>query len=391
MFALLHRFASITVIGFAALTLAACGGGDKPPAETPAAATDAPAAAGPAMDAEKKLNVYNWSDYIEESVIADFEKETGIDVTYDVFDSNEVLETKLLAGTTGYDIVVPSASFLERQIQAGVFQELDKSKIPNLKHMDPELMQAMARHDADNKHSVNYLWGTSGVGYNVDMIAKRLPDAPVDSWRMFYDPAVVSKFKDCGVAVLDAPSEVVGTVLIFLGKEANSENPDDLKAAEDVLMSIRDNIRYVNSSKYIEDLANGEICLALGWVGDVLQARDRADEAAKGLTIKYNIPKEGAVMFFDMLAVPKDAQHPLNAHLFIDYLMRPEISAKNSSYVNFANSNAASDPLVDEAVRSDPSIYPTPEVKAKLVPDLAETPEFTRLLTRTWTRFKTGK
>ncbi len=392
MSALPDRTRSYFVIGLAALALGACGGGEKPPAETPAPAADAPAAAaGPAMDAEKTLNVYNWSDYIEESVIADFEAETGIDVTYDVFDSNEVLETKLLAGTTGYDIVVPSASFLERQIKAGVFQELDKSKIPNLKNMDPEITKSIALHDPDNKHSVNYLWGTSGVGYNVDMIAKRMPDAPLDSWRMFYDPAVVSKFKDCGVVVLDAPSEVVGTVLISLGKDANSENPEDLKAAEAVLMAIRENIRYVNSSKYIEDLANGEICLALGWVGDVLQARDRADEAGKGLTIKYNIPQEGAVMFFDMLAIPKDAKHPLNAHLFIDYLMRPEVAAKNSSFVNFANSNSASYTLVDEAVRNDPSIYPTAEVKTKLVPDLAETPEFTRLLTRTWTRFKTGK
>jgi putrescine transport system substrate-binding protein len=375
------------------MLLAACGG-PKPPPESAVPAAEAPAAAAPAgiqTDAEKVLNVYNWSDYIEESVIPEFEKETGVDVTYDVFDSNEVLETKLLAGTTGYDIVVPSASFLERQIRAGVFQKLDKSKIPNLKNMDPEITAAIAKHDPGNEHSVNYLWGTSGVGYNVDMIAKQMPDAPVDSWRMFYDPAVVSKFKDCGVSILDAPSEVVGTVLIYLGRDANSEKPEDLQAAEDVLMKIRDNVRYVHSSKYIEDLANGEICLALGWVGDVLQARDRADEAGKGLTIRYNIPKEGAVMFFDMLAIPKDAKHPLNAHLFIDYLMRPEVAAKNSSFVNFANSNAASLPLVSEEVRNDPSIYPTPEVKAKLVPDLAESPEFTRQLTRTWTRFKTGK
>jgi putrescine transport system substrate-binding protein len=381
----------------ASFLLAACGS-PKPPTEAPGAESAAPAAetqaaapAGIQTDAEKVLNVYNWSDYIEESVIPEFEKETGVDVTYDVFDSNEVLETKLLAGTTGYDIVVPSASFLERQIRAGVFQKLDKSKIPNLKNMDPEITAAIAKHDPGNEHSVNYLWGTSGVGYNVDMIAKRMPDAPVDSWRMFYDPAVVSKFKDCGVSILDAPSEVVGTVLIYLGRDANSEKPEDLQAAEDVLMKIRDNVRYVHSSKYIEDLANGEICLALGWVGDVLQARDRADEAGKGLTIRYNIPREGAVMFFDMLAIPKDAKHPLNAHLFIDYLMRPEVAAKNSSFVNFANSNAASLPLVSEEVRNDPSIYPTPEVKAKLVPDLAESPEFTRQLTRTWTRFKTGK
>lgn len=286
---------------------------------------------------------------------------------------------------------MPSASFLERQIKAGVFQKLDPARIPNLKNLDKEITARVALHDPGNEHSVNYLWGTSGVGYNEAKIKAAMPDAPIDSWRMFYDPAVVSKFKDCGVTLLDAPSEVVGTVLIYLGKDANSENPEDLKAAEDVLMKIRPFVRYVNSSKYIDDLANGEICLALGWSGDVLQARDRADEAGKGLTIKYAIPREGAVMFFDMLAVPNDAKHLKNAHLFIDYLMRPEVAAKNTNYVNYANSNEASWAFVTPEILADPSIFPTPEVKAKLVPDLAESPEFTRLLTRSWTRFKTGK
>lgn len=369
-----------------ALLLAACG---QKPATPPA--ESAGGASGLDTDAEMVVNVYNWSDYIDDSVIADFTKETGIKVQYDVFDSNEVLETKLLAGSTGYDIVVPSASFLERQIKAGVFQKLDPSKLPNLKNMDPEITQRVALHDPGNEHSVNYLWGTSGVGYNVDKIQAAMPDAPIDSFAMFYDPKVVSKFKDCGVTVLDAPSEVVGTVLIYLGKEANSENPDDLAAAEKVLMSVRPYIKYINSSKYIEDLANGEICLALGWSGDVLQARDRADEAGNGITIKYRIPKEGAVMFFDMLAIPADAKHVKNAYLFIDYLMRPDVAAKNSNYVNFANSNAASYALVNEEVLNDPGIYPSAEVKAKLVPDLAETTEFTRLLTRSWTRFKTGQ
>lgn len=390
-----HRvFARVGIAVCMAALAGACGGPSAPPeqgAASPAGEKPAAPPAAAAMDAEKTLNVYNWSDYIGDSVIEDFEKEYGIDVTYDVFDSNEVLETKLLAGTTGYDIVVPSASFLERQIQAGVFRPLDKSLLPNLKNMDPEITRQIARHDPGNDHAVNYLWGTSGPGYNAAMIEQRMPGAPVDSWRMFYDPEVVAKFADCGVSIIDAPSEVVGTVLIFLGRDPNSEKPEDLQAAEDVLMKIRPHVRYVNSSKYIEDLANGEICLALGWVGDVLQARDRAEEAGKGLDIRYNIPKEGAIMFFDMLAIPKDAQHPLNAHLFINYLMRPEVAAKNSSFVNFASSNAASYPLVDEAVRNDPSIYPTPEVKAKLWPDLAETPEFTRQLTRSWTRFKTGK
>ncbi len=385
----------------AAALLAACG--SKPPAgpETPADGT-APAAGTSAASApggkapvdngeEKVLNVYNWSDYIDPTVLEAFTGETGIKVNYDVFDSNEVLETKLLAGSTGYDIVVPSASFLERQIKAGVFQKLDRAQLPNLKNLDPEITQRIAQHDPANEHSVNYLWGTSGVGYNVAKIKERMADAPVDSFAMFYDPKVVARFKDCGVTLLDAPSEVVGTVLIYLGRDANSEKPEDLAAAEKVLMSIRPYVKYVNSSKYIEDLANGEVCLSLGWSGDVLQSRDRAAEAGKGIEIKYLIPKEGAVMFFDMLAIPADAKRPKNAHLFIDFLLRPEVAAKNSNFVNYANSNAASLSLVSESVRNDRGIYPAPEVKPKLVPDLAETPQFTRVLTRSWTRFKTGK
>jgi putrescine transport system substrate-binding protein len=377
------------------LLLAAC---DSKPAAEPAAPADAAKPAAEATPAkgvdtgeEKVLNVYNWSDYIDNSVLEDFTRETGIKVNYDVFDSNEVLETKLLAGSTGYDIVVPSASFMERQIKAGVFQKLDKSLIPNLKNMDPEITQRIAMHDPGNEHSVNYLWGTSGVGFNVAKIKQRMPDAPVDSFAMFYDPKIVSKFADCGVTVLDAPSEIVGTVLIYLGKDANSEKPEDLAAAEKVLLSIRPFIKYVHSSKYIEDLANGEVCLSLGWSGDVLQSRDRAKEAGKGIEIKYLIPREGAVMFFDMLAIPADAKRPKNAHLFIDYLMRPDVAAKNSNFVNYANSNSASYPLISDALKNDRGVFPAPEVKAKLVPDLAETPQFTRLLTRSWTRFKTGK
>ena len=383
---------SVSLALILATLVVACGG--KPPAEPAASAPEAGAAAAPAAvdtDPEKLLNVYNWSDYIAEDTIKNFEKETGIKVNYDVFDSNEVLETKLLAGSTGYDVVVPSASFLERQIKAGVFQKLDKSKIPNLKNMDTEITQRIALHDPGNEHSVNYLWGTSGVGYNEAKIRERMADAPVDSFAMFYDPKVVSKFANCGVTVLDAPSEVVGTVLIYLGRDANSEKPKDLAAAEKVLLAVRPYIKYVNSSKYIEDLANGEVCLSLGWSGDVLQSRDRATEAGKGVTIKYLIPKEGAVMFFDMLAIPEGAKHVKNAHLFIDFLMRPEIAAKNSNFVNYANSNAASLPMISEAVKNDPGIYPSAETKTKLVPDLAESPQFTRLLTRSWTRFKTGK
>jgi len=357
----------------AAVLLAACGGKKEEAAEA------------------QVLNVYNWSDYIDESVIADFEKETGIDVTYDVFDSNELLETKLLAGSTGYDIVVPSASFLERQIKAGIFQKLDKSKLPNLKNLDPELTAQIARHDPDNEHSVNYLWGTSGVGFNVAKIQARMPDAPVDSFAMFYDPKIVSKFEDCGVSVLDAPSEVLGTVLIYLGKDPNSESPEDLAAAEKTLMSIRPFIKYAHSSKYIDDLANGEICLTLGWSGDVLQARDRSAEANNKVEVAYKIPREGAVMFFDMLAIPRDAKNVANAYAFIDYLLRPDVAAKNTNYVNYASSNAASVSMVKPEILADPGIYPTAEVKPKLNVDLAESDAFTQQLTATWTRFKAGQ
>jgi putrescine transport system substrate-binding protein len=367
--------------------LAGCGG--SAPAGGGAQA-GAPGSGGAGPE-EKVLNVYNWSDYIEPAVLADFTRQTGIKVNYDVFDANEVLETKLLTGHTNYDVVVPSAPFLERQIKAGVFQKLDKSKLPNLKNLDPEMMQRIAVYDPGNEHSVPYLWLTSGPGYNVAKIKERMPDAPVGSLRMLYDPAVVSKFEDCGVSVLDAPSEVVGTVLLYLGKDPKSESPDDLKAAESVLLSIRPYLRYVHSSRYIDDLANGETCLALGWSGDVKQARDRAHDAGKGIEIQYNIPKEGTIMNFDMLAIPADAPHPQNALIFINYLLEPAVTAANSNLVKYANVNTASTPLLSEAVKGDPNIYPPPDIQAKLVPEPPRSQEFQRLLTRSWTRFKTGK
>jgi putrescine transport system substrate-binding protein len=373
------------------VVLAGCGGSAKPPArEGGTAGSDAPAAGGSGPE-EKVLNVYNWSDYVDPSVLADFSQQTGIKVNYDVFDSNQVLETKLLTGHTNYDVVVPSAPFLHRQISAGVFQKLDKSQLPNLKNLDPEMMKRIAVYDPDNEHSVPYMWVTSGPGYNVAKIKERMPDAPVDSLRMIYDPAVVAKFKDCGVSVLDEPSEIVGTVLMFLGKDPKSNSPEDLKAAEAVLLSIRPYLRYVHSSRYIDDLANGETCLALGWSGDVKQARDRAKDAGKGIEIRYNIPKEGTIMNFDMLAVPADAPHPHNALLFINYLLEPAVAAKNSNLMKYANVNTASTPLLSDAVKGDPNIYPPPDIQAKLVPEPPRPQDFQRLLIRTWTRFKTGQ
>jgi putrescine transport system substrate-binding protein len=367
------------------VVLAGCGGGAPPPAQK----GDSGVAAGGAED--KVLNVYNWSDYIEPSVLEEFTRQTGIKVNYDVFDSNEVLETKLLTGHTNYDLVVPSAPFLQRQIKAGVFQKMDKSLLPNLKNLNPAILEKLTVYDPDNAHSVPYLWLTSGPGYNVAKIKERMPDAPVDSLRMIYDPAVVSRFKDCGVSVLDAASEVVGTVLIYLGKDPNSQSLDDLKAAETALLAIRPYLRYVHSSRYIDDLANGETCLALGWSGDVKQARDRAHDAGKGIEIKYSLPREGSIMNFDMLAIPADAPHPRNAHLFINFLLEPEVAAKNSNLVKYANINTPSTPLLNDSVKGDPNIYPPPEVQAKLVPEPPRSQEYQRMLTRAWTRFKTGQ
>jgi putrescine transport system substrate-binding protein len=382
---------SMARLGLAGLALAALAlVGCSSKKEEPAPAAGAPATAA-VMDDEKELNVYNWSDYIDADIVPGFEKEYGIKVRYDVFDSNEILETKLLAGKTGYDIVVPSASFLERQIKAGVFQKLDKSLLPNLKNVDADIYKRLETHDPGNEYAVNYFWGTSGVGYNVEKIKAAMPDAPVDSFRMFYDPAVVKNFKSCGVSVLDAPDEIYGTVLVYLGKDPNDESAASLKLVEDTLMKIRPYIRLIDSSKYIEDLANGEICLALGWNGDVGQSASRAEEAGKGITIKYNIPKEGAIMFFDMLAIPADAAHPKNAHLFIDYVLRAEVAAKNSNAVQYAVSNSAAYPLVDPAVFNDRGVYPAEETKAHLFPNLARSPQFTRALNTVWTRFRTGK
>lgn len=347
--------------------------------------------ATPAQNDEKVLNVFNWSDYIQPQVITDFEKETGIHVNYDVFDSNEILETKLLTGHTNYDIVVPSGAFLERQLQAEIYQKLDKSLLPNLRNVDPAVARDEALYDPGNQYSVDYMWITSGVGYNAAEIKRRMADAPVDSWRMVFDPAVVAKFADCGVSILDAPSEVVATVLLHIGRNPNSNSPEDLKAAEQVLKSVRPYIRYIDSSRYIDNLANGEICLVMGWSGDIKQAHDRAKEAGKGIDILYSIPREGAIVNYDVIAIPADAPHVKNAHLFIDYLLRPEVAAQNSNLIKYANAVAADLQPLDPSVRNDPGVFPPAEVRARLTPERPRPAEYQRLLTRMWTRVKTGK
>ena len=369
------------------LALAGCGKKESSADKGPDGASVGPVAGG-----EKQVvNFFNWSDYVDEEVLAKFEKETGIKVRYDVFDSNEVLETRLLTGNSGYDLVVPSAYFLERQIKAGVFRKLDKSQLPNLVNMDSDIMQREAAHDPDNEHSVVYMWGTTGIGYDAGKLKTIMPDAPVDSWRLIFDPTVLARFKDCGVSMLDDPTDMIGTALLYLGKNPNSESAEDLKLAEDLLLKIRPLLRTIHSSQYIEQLANGELCIAVGYSGDVLQARDRAEEAGKPLDIRYSIPKEGALMWFDTLAIPADAAHPGNAHKLINYLLQPEVAAANSNFVKFANGTAAATALIDESLRSDTSIYPTSEVKARLQPNLTKSADFTRSLNRTWTRFVTGR
>jgi len=367
-----------------ALILAACGKDASAPEATQSAA--APAAE------EKVLNIYNWSDYIAEDTIANFEAETGIKVTYDVFDSNEVLEAKLMAGGTGYDIVVPSLSFLARQIKAGAFQPLDKSRLSNYGNLDSDLMARIAHSDPDNAHSVPYLWGTTGIGYNVAKVKEALgEDAPVNSWDLVFKPENIAKLKSCGVVMLDTPQEIIPSVLNYLGEDPNSFDEAVIRKAEAVLTAIKPSVRYFHSSQYINDLANGDICVAIGWSGDVFQAADRADEAENGQEIAFSIPKEGAAMWFDMLAMPKDAKHPNNAYLFIDYLLKPDVSAAISSYVAYASGNKAALPMVDPEVLENPGVYPDDETRAKLFTFAVLPPEVDRLFTRIWTTLKTGQ
>jgi putrescine transport system substrate-binding protein len=363
-----------------AALLVGCGGNKE--SET-AAAASAPE--------EKVVNVFNWSDYVGETTVADFEKKSGIKVIYAVMDSNEVLETKLLAGRSEYDVVVPSAPFLERQIKAGVYLKLDKSLLPNLVNMDPDILARTAVHDPGNEHAITYLWGTIGLGYNPDLVKKALGTDTIDSWSTLFEPENARKLAKCGIAILDSPTDVFAAVAIYKGLDPNSEKPEDLAGVEETLTKIRPYVRYFHSSSYIEDLASGEICLALGWNGDVLQARDRGAVAAKPVKVAYAIPKEGAINYFDMLAIPADAPHPGNAHEFLNFLMDPEAIAKVTNKVRFANGNSASLPFVDEAIRNDPNIYPSAEVRARLHPDLAETQPFSRDLNRSWTKVRTGQ
>jgi putrescine transport system substrate-binding protein len=368
-------------IGMAvAAALTACGKKEEAPAGGAAEASE-----------PKELNLYIWNDYLAEDTISNFEKETGIKVSVTYYGSNEEVEAKLAAGSTGYDIVVPSASTYERQIKSGVYQKLDKTQLPNLTNMDPDIEARLAMHDPNNDYAVLHMWGTTGVGYNVKKITEAMPKAPVDSWRLVFDPAVAKNFKKCGIAVLDSATEMYSMTLAYLGKDPNSQKPEDLEAATNALMALRPNVRYAETQRMISDLANGEICLAVGYNGDLLQARDRAEEEKTGAEIQYVIPKEGTIIWFDSYLIPTDAPHPKNAHAFINYMLRPEVIASVTNTVNYPNGNAAATQFVNKEVLEDPSVYPPQEVKVKLVPDLADTEETTRIMTRGWQKFTTGQ
>ncbi len=345
-----------------------------------------------AAQSARVVNVYNWSDYIDPQVLAQFSKDTGIRVQYDTFDSNDTLETKLLAGKSGYDVVVPTAYFLERQIKAGVFQKLDKSKLENLANVWPDIAKRLAVYDPGNQYAVNYMWGTTGIGYNVKAMRERLgPQAKIDSWDVVFKPENLAKFKDCGVHMLDSSDDIMPAALHYLGLNPNSTEPKELERTADLMMKIRPNVRKFHSSEYLNALAGGEICLVVGWSGDIKQAQKRAAEAKNGVEIGYAIPKEGAQMFFDNLAIPKDAVHVAEAHAFIDYLLKPEVAAKNSNLVAYANGNLASQKFIDKAVLDDPSVYPDADTMTRLYTVGARDQKSQRVLNRLWTKVKTGR
>jgi putrescine transport system substrate-binding protein len=347
----------------------------------------------PSVKAEERtVNFYNWSNYMAPGVLEDFTRETGIKVVYDTFDANETLETRLLAGKSGYDVVVPTAYFLQRQVSANIFQKLDKSKLPNLANAWPEVTRRLAVYDVDNSYGANYMWGTTGIGFNIKTVQKILgPDAKIDSWDIVFKPENLAKFKDCGIHMLDSADDIFPAALGYLGLDPNSTKQADLEKAADLVIKIRPYVRKFHSSEYLSALATGEICFVVGWSGDIMQARSRAAEAKNDIEIGYSIPKEGAQMFFDNLAIPADAKNVTEAYELINYLYRPEVAARNSDFLSYANGNLASQKLVDPKILNDRNIYPDNATLAKLFVITAHDPATQRVINRLWTRVKTGR
>jgi putrescine transport system substrate-binding protein len=359
--------------------LSGCGGDQK--ADGP---SQAPAAG-------EVLHIYNWADYIGESTIRNFESRSGIKVVYDVYDSGDVLETKLLTGSSGYDVVFPSGAYLGRDIPAGVFLPLDRSRLPNLVNLDPAIMKIAETYDPGNTYSISYLWGTTGIGYNVDKIMEVLGTRTIDSWSLLFDPESASRLASCGIAMLDNGGDIFGPAKIYLGIDLNSEEVADLAAAEALLLKVRPFVRYFDSSRYVNDLATGEICIAIGWINGIYQAQTRGAQAAEPVEIAYVLPREGAPMWFDFAAIPIDAPNPEGAHAFLDFLMEPEVIAEISNQVGQPNGNLKSLHLVDTSIRDDPNLYPTPEVLQRLQAYKPPSQEHTRQVNRAWTRVRAGQ
>ncbi|MDH4041008.1 MAG: extracellular solute-binding protein [Gammaproteobacteria bacterium] len=336
------------------------------------------------------LNIYNWSDYIDPEVIEEFEREYGIRVNYDIYDSSEIVDTKLLTGHSGYDVVVHSASFSARLIPIGVYQDVDYSRLENWHNIDPDIVAKIRRYFGDDIAGVPYMWGTTGFAYNREMILKRMPDAPLDSAAMLFDPAVVSHFADCGVSVLDDPTSVIPIAMMYLGYPANSVEPEHLAKVEELLKAVRPYVKYFSSTKMLLDLPSREVCLAMAWSGDYAVAVNRAAEAGIKIDLGYTIPKEGAIDWYDIMYIPADAPHPENAYLFIDFMLRPEIVARASNYIGYANANRSATPLVDPSLTGDPAIYPDAKTMERLQPTVVLPPKQERRRSRTWTKIKTG-
>ncbi|WP_162917396.1 polyamine ABC transporter substrate-binding protein [Dongia deserti] len=345
----------------------------------------------PDARAEGELNIYNWSDYIGETTVANFEKEYNVKVRYDTYDGNETLEAKLVVGNTGYDIVFPSSSFFARQIKAGIYRKLDRSKLTNWSNLDQWVLKQQAGYDPGNVYAVPYMWGTNGFTYNVDMIKERMRDAPTDSLRMIFDPEVVSKFQDCGVSFLDSPEDVIPLALAYMGEDPTSQNPDDIVAAIDMLMKVRPYIQLFDSQQYLNALPNGDRCLAMTWSGDYAVAAARAEEAGIEIDLAYTVPKEGSNIWFDAMLIPKDAPNQENAHLFLNYMLRPDVIAECTNYTYYANGNKAARPLVLPEILEDPAIYPDEETQKRMFPSVVRNEEIQRVITREWTRLKTGQ
>lgn len=356
------------------------------------AALVAAAVSAPVL-AEKTVNVYNWSDYIAEDTIAKFEAETGIKVVYDVYDSNEVLEAKLLAGKSGYDVAFPTARpFADRHIKAGLYQSYDLTKLSGYGNLDANILRTLADIDPKNDMLIPYMWGTTGIGINVDKVKEILgEDAPLDSWNLLFNPEITAKLSACGVSLMDDPTEVFVGARIYAGAQPNDFSKEGTQTAVDVVSAARSNIRYFHSSQYINDLANGDLCVAHGYSGDILQARDRAAEAGNGVNVAYLVPSEGAVVWTDVAVLLADAPNREEAHAFVDFLLRPEVIADITNYVAYANANAAAESLVDEEIRADAGIYPPAETRAKFITLQTPSDREIRNVTRAWTRVKTGQ